>query len=244
IAAPKAVTGRLLHAETETVPGPGGAPLTRTRVSVMTDGGLQQFSLQDVEAVAFADPKLQGQVETALRRIAAYRDQGRRSLTLQLHGSGQRTVRVGYVVAMPLWKASYRLSLPADPAAKVARLQGWAVLENFSGRAWDNVALTLLSGNPVTFRQALYESYYVPRPTVPVEAGSRVLPPPDTGTVAAEAAKAAWGELQNFAALRARPAAPMAMPAPAPAAPPPPPMAGIEAAAASEESTQVAFTPP
>ena len=96
---------------------------------------------------------------------------GRRQMTLAMHGTGHRTVRVGYVVAMPLWKASYRLSLPADPAAATARLQGWAVLENFSGQDWNDVDLTLLSGNPVTFRQALYESYYVPRPVVPVEAG-------------------------------------------------------------------------
>jgi len=100
-----------------------------------------------------------------------------RALTLSTHGKGQRTVRVGYVVAMPLWKASYRMSLPPDPKAQTARLQGWAVLENCSGRAWQDVELTLLSGNPVTFRQALYESYYVPRPTVPVESGSHVLPP-------------------------------------------------------------------
>ena len=70
--------------------------------------------------------------------------------------------------------------------AKNARLQGWAVLENFSGRAWNDVSLTLLSGNPVTFRQALYESYYVPRQVVPVESGRHVLPPPDSGTVAQE----------------------------------------------------------
>ena len=93
-------------------------------------------------------------------------------------------MRVGYVVAMPLWKATYRLSLPADPASGSARLQGWAVLENFSGQSWNDVELTLLSGNPVTFRQALYQSYYVPRPIVPVEAGNRVLPPPDTGIFA------------------------------------------------------------
>ncbi len=40
----------------------------------------------------------------------------------------------------------------------------------------------------MTFRQALYESYYVPRPIVPVESGGHVLPPPDTGTVAGEVA--------------------------------------------------------
>ena len=60
-------------------------------------------------------------------------------------------------------------------------MQGWAVLENFSGQAWHDVTLTLLSGNPVTFRQALFESYYVERPSVPVEVAGRILPRPDTG---------------------------------------------------------------
>src|SRR5260370_23624078 len=151
----------------------------------MTGAGLTQFVLQDSEAISFADPELQRQVNAALSRIAAYRGAGRRQLHLQVHGSGTRLVRVGYVVAMPLWKASYRLNLPPDPQAASARLQGLAVLENFSRQAWREVELTLLSGNPVTFRQALYESYYVPRPTIPVESGGRVPPPPATANVGA-----------------------------------------------------------
>ena len=246
VAAPKAISGRLVHVDEETVQGAGGVALTRSRVSVMTDAGLQQFVLQDVDAIAFADPQLQRQVDTALSRIAAYRAGGRRQLTLSTRGPGQRTVRVGYVVAMPLWKASYRLSLPSDPQAQTARLQGWAVLENFSGRAWQDVELTLLSGNPVTFRQALYESYYVARPMVPVESGGRILPPPDTGTVGTVAAETAAkadprrDELKKMQRSAVGGAANMAMPAPASAPPP----AQIEAAAAAEEATQIAFTAP
>ena len=246
VEAPKAISGRLVHVDQETVPGPGGTAETRSRVSVMTGRGLQQFVLQDADAIAFADAKLQSQVDTALQRIAAYRAAGRRQLTLHLHGAGQRMVRVGYVVAMPLWKASYRLSLPAEPDAANARLQGWAVLENFSGRAWQGVELTLLSGNPVTFRQALYESYYVPRPLVPVESGSRVLPPPDAGTVTGGAvAKAQMDEMKSIP-LQRRDAANMALAAPASVAAQPAPImpARIEAAAAEEEATQVAFTAP
>jgi hypothetical protein len=246
IGAPRTISGRLVHVDQETVHAPGGAAETRWRISVMTDAGLQQAVLQDVEAVAFVDPELQRQIDTALSRIASYRAAGRRQLTLRTRGSGHRTVRLGYVVGMPLWKASYRLSLPADPQAQTARLQGWAVLENFSGRAWQDVELTLLSGNPVTFRQALYESYYVRRPSVPVEAGGRILPPPDTGTVgtlAGAAARADESAAQPMQKAQVRERSAFAAPAPAPAAPPPPP-ARIEAAAASEEATQVAFTAP
>jgi hypothetical protein len=245
VAAPKAIAGRLVHVDEETMRDASGVARTRSRVSVMTESGLQQFVLQDADAIAFADPALQRQVDTALSRIAAYRASGRRQLTLTTHGTGARTVRVGYVVAMPLWKASYRLSLPPDPKSETARLQGWAVLENFSGRAWQDVELTLLSGNPVTFRQALYESYYVMRPMVPVESGGRILPPPDSGivgTVAAETAAKAGprrDEMPKMQRGMAGGGANMAMPASAP-----PPPAQIEAGTATEDATQIAFTPP
>ena len=162
--------------------------MSRNRVTLVTDAGIEQVILEDAGSIAFADPELQKKVVTALSRLASYRSDGRRRLNIESHGSGKRVVRIGYVVSVPLWKASYRLSLPTDPQADHARVQGWAILENFSGQDWHDVSLTLLSGNPVTFRQALFESYYVRRPSVPVEVAGRVLPKPDTGSIEVELA--------------------------------------------------------
>jgi hypothetical protein len=96
-----------------------------------------------------------------------------------------------------------------------ARLQGWAVLENQSGADWNDVSLTLQYGNPVTFRQAIYQSYYVQRPEVPVEILGRILPSVDTRA-----------RLVESAMQKAAPTAPagrslgtMAAPAPMPMAP-------------------------
>ncbi|HEV2188502.1 MAG TPA: DUF4139 domain-containing protein [Stellaceae bacterium] len=241
----KPFIGRVVHAEDEAVRNPDGSRETRTRVSVLGDDGLRQLTLKDLDAVEFTDPALGAQVRTALTRVAAYRAQARRQLTIAIHGAGKRTVRVGYVVAMPLWKATYRLSLPADPASGSAHLQGWAVLENFSGQSWNDVELTLLSGNPVTFRQALYQSYYVSRPIVPVEAGNRALPPPDTGSFATDQTRAenlapAPAPAAKAQSLAAGLPAPPPAPAPAPAIPP----AAVEAAATQDEATQIAFTLP
>jgi hypothetical protein len=250
---PRSLAGRLVHVDQDIVHGPGGVAETRPRVTVMTPTGLQQVVLQDVEAIAFADPELQRQVNAALTRIAAYRMSGQRRLSLHTRGTAARTLRLGYVVAVPLWKASYRLSLPADAEAKTpaktARLQGWAVLENFSGRPWQDVELSLVSGNPVTFRQALYESYYVTRPTVPVESGGRILPPPDAGAVGMAASVESRAHEEAAAPPQRR-----VFQAPGPrqdgeapisaAAVPPPPMAPIAAAGVSEQPTQVAFTAP
>src|SRR5262249_16306821 len=87
-------------------------------------------------------------------------------------------------------------TLPASAEAEKAHLQGWAVLENMSGQNWQSVELTLLSGNPVTFRQAIYEAYYINRPEVPVEVAGRVLPKPDSGVMPREEAEAGFGRLQ------------------------------------------------
>jgi hypothetical protein len=249
IAGAKPLTGRLVHVDPETVQGPAGTLETRQRVTLLTSSGLQQATLAEADGIAFTDAELQKQVDAALTRVATYHDNAHRRLTLRTRGNGQRKVRVGYVIASPLWKTSYRLSLPGESQAEKARLQGWAVVENFSGQAWQDVELTLLSGSPVAFRQALYESYYVPRPSVPIESGGRILPSADTGTVGAAALAKAAAAPQEYA--------PPPPPAPAPTIRPnmaarsakpeqlaPETPAAIEAAQAAEGATQIAFTLP
>ncbi len=189
---PRPMTGRIVHADrfAETLPAPPGQPqatLPRTRVTILSPEGLRQFVLEEADSIQVTDPELRARIGQALELLRREANQSLRHLTLHSSGDGQRKVRVAYVTAAPLWKASYRLVLPAkdgDPA----RLQGWAVLENQSGAAWDGVALTLQYGNPVTFRQAIYQSYYVQRPEVPVEVLGRILPTVDTRARPAELA--------------------------------------------------------
>ncbi len=181
---PRPMTGRIVHAESvvealPVAPGQPQATVERTRVTLLGADGLRQFVLEDVDSIQVANPELRDRINRALESLRREAGQSTRHITLRSSGSGHRTVRVGYVVEAPLWKASYRLVLPSkdgDPA----RLQGWAVLENQSGTDWDGVALTLQYGNPVTFRQAIYRSYFVQRPEVPVEILGRILPSVDT----------------------------------------------------------------
>ncbi len=178
----RAMTGRVVAVTSETVSTPEGRALTtRNRVTMMTDKGLQQFVLEEAENLQFADPALREQVQRALAAVATNRAKDARTIELTSKGKDKRTVRVAYIVSAPLWKASYRLTIPADDAATKAQLQGWAVVENLSGQDWKNVELTLVSGQPVMFRQALYRAYYVDRTEVPVEVVGRLLPNVDTG---------------------------------------------------------------
>jgi Domain of unknown function (DUF4139) len=211
---PRPMEGRIVHADRVTEPlapppGPPQPAVQRTRVTILGPEGLRQFMLEEADSIQVADADLRERIGTALESLRREANQSVRHLTLHSPGNGPRTVRVGYVVAAPLWKASYRLVLPAkdgDPA----RLQGWAVLENQSGADWNDIALTLQYGNPVTFRQAIYQSYFVQRPEVPVEILGRILPAADTRARPTEFAtqKAAGAPV---------PARAMAAPPPAPA---------------------------
>lgn len=248
----RTLTGRLLKVEPEVQTLAGGdGTITRHRLTLMTADGLQQLVLEDAQAVKFADPALQAQVDKALSTLAASHARDRRSLTITTRGEGSRTVRVAYVVGAPLWKTSYRLSLPADLTADKARLQGWAVIENMSGQDWKDVELTLVSGSPVTFRQALYASYYVDRQEVPVEVVGRILPNVDTGSSAyIAAAERDDGRDRSRAYAGGAVGAVPPMPAPAPIAAAAPMddyeesakfAAGSTEVASSEAQTQVVF---
>lgn len=235
------LTGRLLAVTEEATQLPNGSGTTiRHRVSLMTAEGLRQLVLEDADAVQFTDPKLQSELERGLAALADGSRKERRRLTIRTEGAGQRTVRVGYVAATPLWKTSYRLTLPevrTGPGAGAGALQGWAVLENLSGEDWREVDLAVVSGNPVTLRQALYSPYFVNRPEVPVEVLGRVLPSADEGTVGF-AAKAARPQAGMAEAAPPPPmAAPAPMPAPAMAAPAGRAMAVGSAAPMAAEST-------
>jgi hypothetical protein len=180
----RTMTGRIVSVQQETVAlGDGKATTNRTRVTLLTDRGLQQFILEDAENLQFADPTLRDKVGQALLAIQTNRARDARTLDLAMRGEGRRTVRVAYIVEVPVWKASYRLTLGADPAAPRSGLQGWATVENMSGQDWKNVELTLVSGRPVAFRQALYNAYYVARPEVPIEVAGRLMPGVDRGGV-------------------------------------------------------------
>ncbi len=246
VAGPRQLSGRVIGVTTEPVMSPDGKELSqRHRVSLLTAQGIDQFVLETAENLQFADPALRKQVGDALAAMQANRARDNRTFTISLRGSGKRLVRAAYLVGAPVWKASYRVTLPSDPNATKAAVQGWAVLENMTGQDWKNVDLTLVSGRPVTFRQALYQAYYVDRPEVPLEVLGKILPRADQGEVGSGFGRNRDADKKLF------------VPPAGAAAPPPPPapasigMLRMEApqqqatavnqALAAEAATQVSF---
>jgi hypothetical protein len=247
---PVSATGRILSVSEETATRDDTLVITRHRVSLMTREGIVQFVLEEAESIYFRDPTLNGQIGDALAALARHRERDGRTITITAKGEDTRTLTVAYVVETPLWKSSYRLT--TQPGAENARMQGWAIVENASGFNWNDVELTLTSGNPVTFRQALYTAYYVNRPEIPVEVLGRILPNADDGAVDfADKGGEGMGRRASAPSDGAMAeSAPMVMAAP----PPPAPMSEMDdivvtasrpiAAEASEAATQVIFVIP
>src|SRR6478609_1293907 len=145
VGGPRAMSGRIVSVEEENqTVNDGKTTIKRTRVALLTDTGLQQFILEDAQNLQFADPALRDKIGQALLAIQDNRAKDARTLELSARGQGKRTVRVAYIVTVPVWKASYRLTLPGDVASPKAALQGWATVENLSGQDWKEVELTLV----------------------------------------------------------------------------------------------------
>ena len=261
IAGDRELSGRLVNVTAERGNTGNSTDFVQHRVNLLTASGLQSTVLERSTSLRFVDKELQAQIDRALVAIADNRRQDRRQLDVRLEGQGSRDIRLGYVVAAPLWKTSYRLAVSPD-GDDTGEMTGWAILENMSGQDWDDVELVVTSGNPVTFRQALYESYFVNRPSIPVEVLGRILPPVDGGSVAMEADKERLQNLrgpmeQKMSFAAGRSAAPMqesmadammmsgnAMAELAPAAPQPIAQAQMQAASSEEAATQVVFKYP
>ncbi len=141
------------------VVGQPPAQVTEYLLNLVTEGGIRSIPLNSISTIAFDDPRLQEEMNKALAMLTASRDTESKPVELRFTGQGKRHVRVGYLVETPVWKTSYRLDLSGKP-----RLQGWAIVENTSESDWSNVAMSLVSGRPISFVMDLYTPLYMRRP--------------------------------------------------------------------------------
>jgi hypothetical protein len=143
-------------------------------LNLVSDGLIVAQPLEAVSSIKLDDPQLQEELTKALTALAGARDQDKKPVRISFGGTGDRRVRLGYVVETPVWKTSYRLILsprltPAEATTRPAadgQLQGWAIVENQTDNDWTNVQMKLVSGRPISFVEDLYQPLYVPRPVV------------------------------------------------------------------------------
>ena len=158
------LSGTILGVEYHQVSTEKGEPVSTPVLNLLTGATIRSINLSSIGDLTLEDPELQDELTKALAALSQARDQDKKPVTINFSGGGDRHVRIGYVVETPVWKTSYRLLL--DDGKPGGRLQGWAIVENQTESDWNNVALSLVSGRPISFIMDLYQPLYAPRPTV------------------------------------------------------------------------------
>jgi hypothetical protein len=162
VAAPNAIEGVLLGVEKRRKEvGKDDEVIEEEFLNLLTDQGLRSVPMQSISQIKLTNEKLDGELRQALAVLASGHNTDKKTVSLNLLGNGKRPVRVGYIQETPIWKTSYRLVLDEK---EPPFLQGWAIVENTTEGDWNNVALTLVSGRPISYRMDLYEPLYVERP--------------------------------------------------------------------------------
>jgi hypothetical protein len=184
------------------------------RLALVTPTGITSVLLGEGSEAVLADAALAARVARAAEALATARSDAERQVQVALRGTATREVSLLTVTPAPVWKPSWRLSVPAVGAATQAqaRLQGWAVVENLSGADWDKVALTLVSGEAASLHQPLYDPIRVPRTELPLRVAEAVRVEADTGPAPPPPAPAP-AAAPMLRMERARPQAAMAAPA-------------------------------
>jgi hypothetical protein len=135
----------------------------REQLTLMLDGGeLRTVDLSAATGIRFNDPQLQQQFRDYLAALAAARSKDKRSVYIDSTDAREREVTASYMVPSPVWKSSYRLIFAATGQPV---LEGWAIVDNTTGEDWTKVALSLVSGRPISFVSQLYAPKYVARPS-------------------------------------------------------------------------------
>lgn len=166
------------------------------------------IAMENASGIRLEDARLQQQLQAALLAYTQSRSQEKRSLQIESAGQGSRSLAARYVAPAPIWKSSYRLTLPDSGEAT---LEGWAIVENTTGEDWSKVELTVVSGRPVSFISRLYEPRYVRRQVASLRDEEAAAPVLHEGAVVQEMAAdmAEVGE-RKVMALRGAPASRMA----------------------------------
>jgi hypothetical protein len=213
VQAPNPIKGAVLGVEKQTFITDEKTTIKRDVLTILTDDGLRSFVLAEVAGVKILDAKVEGELRKALETLAASHDSDKKTVVLNFAGEGQRRVRAGYVLEMPIWKTSYRLELAEG---KKPYLQGWAIVENATEQDWENVRLSLVSGRPISFVMDLYQPLYIHRPLEQLALYESLRPPTYEGAMLelakkpeAPAEKLAEGKSKGDRPARARaPASP------------------------------------
>ena len=140
------------------------------------NGQMRTFETGEITGIKLVDAKLNKDLNRYLSILFQKHQKNGKTVTITPTGQGPQELLVSYITEAPVWKATYRIVIPDANKGKNPFLQGWAIVDNVSGKDWQNVQLSLVSGLPVSFIQELYAPRFKKRPELKMDNEDAVAP--------------------------------------------------------------------
>jgi hypothetical protein len=159
------IDGILMGLHSQQYSGNGEA-ITEYYISILSNGKLRNVAIQSVSSLEFTDELVKAEIDKALRRQFESLRPQMTTINFEALGTKDGEMTVHYTVPTAAWKMSYRLR---DSGAGVL-LEGFAIVDNNTEEDWNNVMVSVVAGEPVTFNTDLAQSKIPARSTVNVVA--------------------------------------------------------------------------
>jgi len=150
-----------------------GGRQTRRLLVLRTDTGVVSLvDLRDAQSVEVLEDRSRDDLDYFVDRSRSASAGENRTATVRIRGRAD-DARVSYIVPSPVWRVSYRVIDDGDSVTVVAM----GIVHNPLDEDLTDVALTLTTGQPISFDIDLYRGKHVQRTVV--EETERVAAPPD-----------------------------------------------------------------
>lgn len=159
-------TGRIIGTEEQRAPEVNSLYY----VSLMSnDGATHIFPFASIRQFTIKDD--QSKQDLTYFLDTSMSEDNRRSVTVRM-SDGTHDLVVNYVAPSPTWRVSYRLVAESDDDGNTGKalLQGWGLFDNRLEEDLEDVKVTLVAGQPISFIYDLYESIIPERPLIKDEA--------------------------------------------------------------------------
>lgn len=143
-----------IHINTNTTPS--------DRLTLFTkDNVVKVIAIDEIKSVELYDKALSDGMTKSLNISLNEGSWKQVELRIRMDSHKKRELALSYLIAMPTWKPAYRLILDDK---EQGTLQGWAIISNVTGSDWNNIAFSLVSGQPMSFTYDLYTPQFLDRP--------------------------------------------------------------------------------
>ena len=140
-------------------------------VLLKEDGILKKIPFSEISSFEILNEDLQKDLKFFLETVIAGKKKDSKKIVINCESGGddqvERSILVSYIRESPVWKTSYRLIMSQKQAKdQKCLLSGWCMVENTTNQDWEEIALTLVAGMPVSFIYDFYRPIFINRPTI------------------------------------------------------------------------------